>query len=307
MQAISIVDNQLVWVSGHDGQVLRSSDQGNTWTVFEHPMEKKLQFRDIHGMNEENAIIMSSGSGSLSRIYRFQSPDQWQETFRMEDSIGFLDCMDFWDSQRGIAYGDAIDEYPYILTTKNGGISWERVISPTLPIAGAGEGGFAASGTCVETGENGKAWIATGANGNCRFLLTTDYGKSWEAVESPIVKGAAAGNTTISMTGKMGFAAGGDLSLSDQYTDNCAYTQDGGLTWKLTNKPITKGAFYGSALSDEKDQYFAFVCGPNGIDYTTDFEDKWKNLDTLNYWAVAFKGNIGFAAGTNGKILKISL
>lgn len=307
LQAISIVDESTVWMSGHEASFIRTKDGGVSWELYQHPTGDTLQFRDIHAFSEEKAILMSAGPGPLSRIFTFKAPDQWQENFVMLDSLGFLDCIDFWDDQRGIAYGDAIDSYPYILLTTDGGESWQRSDTTKMPKAGLGEGGFAASGTCVTTGANGRAWIATGAGGNARFLLTSDFGKSWEVVKSPIVKGDAAGHTSVSFEGNQGFAVGGDLLNTDGYTDNCLISNDGGASWQLTSPPETKGAFYGCSLAQVGEGYFAFSCGPNGLDYTGDLGKTWHTLDTLNYWAVSFDKQIGYACGTEGKILKISL
>ncbi len=69
---------------------------------------------------------MSAGPGSLSRIFEVRDGREWREHFVIPDSLGFLDCLDFWDDQRGIAFGDAIDSYPYILLTSDGGRNWAR-------------------------------------------------------------------------------------------------------------------------------------------------------------------------------------
>lgn len=307
LQAISIVDDNNAWLSGHQATFVRTKDGGQSWESFAHPTGDTLQFRDIHAINDEKVVLMSAGPGPLSRIFTFQAPDSWEENFVMQDSLGFLDCIDFWDAQRGIAYGDAIDDYPYILLTTDGGQSWQRADSTNMPKAGKGEGGFAASGTCVTTGENGKAWIATGAGGNSRILITEDYGKTWKVNPSPIIAGDAAGNTSISMSGNQGFVTGGDLLIADDYTNNCAFTSNGGNTWTLSNRPQTKGAFYGGAFTEVDGQLFAFACGPKGLDYSQDLGQSWQTLDTLNYWAVSMKGTKGYAAGTDGKILRISL
>ncbi len=307
MQAISIVDDQTIWISGHSGSFMRSLSGGESWELFTHPTGDTLQFRDVYGFDSGKAILMSAGPGSLSRIFTFTAPDQWTENFVMEDSLGFLDCIDFWDDQRGIAYGDAIDKYPYILLTSDGGQTWMRADSANMPQAGKGEGGFAASGTCVTTAENGKAWIATGAGGNCRFLVTENYGRSWSETNSPLITGEAAGNTSVSFAGEVGVVTGGDLLKPSEYTDNTAFSRDGGITWKLGRQPQTVGAFYGSAITKVGDHIFAFACGPKGLDYTSDLGQTWTNLDTLNYWALSMEGNIGYASGTNGKILRISL
>ena len=305
LQAISIVDETTVWISGHQGSFVRSADAGKSWELFQHPTGDTLQFRDIHAFSESKVILMSAGPGALSRMFTFVAPDSWEENFVMADPLGFLDCIDFWDDQNGIAYGDAIDNYPYILLTSDGGQSWKRADTTQMPFAGKGEGGFAASGTCVTTGEDGKAWIATGAGGSARIILTEDYGKTWNAIESPLVKGDAAGNTSISMIGNVGLVTGGDLTKPEEYSDNCAFTFDSGNQWSLASQPKTKGAFYGGALARAGDDYFAFVCGPKGIDYSSNFGESWENLDTLNYWAVSFAGKVGYASGTGGKISKI--
>ncbi|GAB4238363.1 MAG: oxidoreductase [Ekhidna sp.] len=307
LQAISIVDENTTWISGHDATFIRTTNGGESWTPFKHPTGDTLQFRDVHAFNADKVVLMSAGPGPLSRIFIFTAPNQWEENFVMQDSLGFLDCIDFWDDQRGIAYGDAIDNYPYILLTSDGGETWNRADSTNMPKAGEGEGGFAASGTCVTTGENGKAWIATGAGGNARFLITEDYGMSWKSVTSPLIKGEAAGNTSVSFSGNIGVVTGGDLTVTNDYTDNCAFSTDGGESWKLAGQPRTKGAFYGSTITTVNNTIFAFACGPNGIDYTSDFGNTWTTLDTLNYWAVSMKGKTGYASGMSGEILKISL
>lgn len=307
LQAISIVDNQTVWISGHDASFMRSTDGGETWKLFKHPTGDSLQFRDIHAFDANKVALMSAGPGPLSRIFTFSNDSIWEENFVMQDSLGFLDSIDFWDSINGIAYGDAIDEYPYILLTSDGGKSWNRAPFDNMPKAGEGEGGFAASGTCVTVGENGIAWVATGASGNSRVLITQDYGLSWEAIESPIIKGEAAGNTSVSFIGNNGFLTGGDITKQDIYTNNCAFSNDGGKTWTLTERPQTTGAFYGGAIGQSGEDIIAFACGPKGLDFTSNLGQTWANLDTLDYWAVALKGNVGFVSGRNGAVLKITL
>ena len=70
------------------------------------------------------------------------------------------------------------------------GHSWSRIDPSILPESSyEGEGGFASSGSCIATFEEGIAWIGTGSNGNARILKTTDYGNSWEAFDTPIIKG----------------------------------------------------------------------------------------------------------------------
>lgn len=306
LQAISIVDEKVVWISGHNGSLLRSIDGGQTWELYQHPTGDTLQFRDVYAFDAKSVILMSAGTGPASRIFTFKE-NVWHENYVMQDSMGFLDCIDFWDDMRGIAYGDAVDKHPFILLTVDGGSSWHRAPTDNMPVAGDGEGGFAASGTCVTTEAGGKAWVATGANGHCRILITEDYGQSWQSVESPLVRGAAAGNTAVSFVGEVGFATGGDLAQPQAYTDNCAFSEDGGATWSLAARPQTKGAFYGGALTSVSDEILTFACGPNGLDYSSDLGHTWETISKENYWAVSFVGKRGYACGKNGRILKIEI
>ncbi len=309
LQAISIVDENTVWMSGHEATFVRTMDGGVSWDVFQHPTGDTLQFRDVHAFNSSKIVLMSAGPGSLSRIFTVDDGVRWQENFVMQDSLGFLDCIDFWDEKNGIAFGDTIDDFPFILLTTNGGKTWNRAPFDQMPKAGEGEGGFAASGTCVTTGADGFAWIATGASGNARILITKDYGLSWESVESPMIVGEAAGHTSIDFVdNETGFITGGDLAISNDYTNNCAFSADGGKNWSLTEQPVTKGAFYGGSTIQVGDQNFTFVCGPNGLDYSSDMGQTWAQLDSSNYWAVNMhKSGIGWASGKDGRVTMVNL
>ncbi len=307
MQAISIVDENTAWISGHQATFIRTLDGGMSWKAFAYDKIDSLQFRDIHAFDEQNAVLMSAGPGFMSRIFLVNIDTGFTETYVMPHEEGFLNTIEFWDDQNGLAFGDSFGGQLFVLKTTDGGKSWNRIDPSLLPPAGEGEGGFAASGTCASLQPDGKAWIGTGAGGNARVLYTADFGQSWEEFASPIVKGPAAGIASIRMmTEQKGLTAGGDLSITDKYTDNIALTNDGGKTWTLTNHPQTTGAFYGSDLIQWDNEEIMILSGPKGIDYSLDLGETFTTLDTLNYWAVDLHpSGFGFASGTDGKVIKI--
>ncbi|MEM7548275.1 MAG: hypothetical protein AAF363_01275 [Bacteroidota bacterium] len=308
LQAISVLDSNNVWISGHEGTFCKTENGGAQWNCDQVNDFDTLQFRDIHALNLEEIILMSAGEGALSSIFKsFDRGENWERVYQMDHPEGFLDCLNFWDEQRGLAYGDSFDGYPFILTTTDGGQSWVRVSKEHLPEALDDEGGFAASGTCVEVQKGGLAWIGTGAGEFPRILISEDYGKTWSYAKVPIVEGEAAGITSVSfISQKLGTAVGGDLAKNDEYLENTAFTTDGGKTWEKGNQPITKGSFYGSYSFKTEYDTLTFACGPNGIDYSTSLLKNWTNLDTASYWAVSFDGyNTGWATGPNGSIMKI--
>lgn len=310
IQAISILDENNAWVSGHKGTYGRTSNGGKNWDSYVVPNADTLQFRDIHAFSNKEVVLMSAGTGILSQIRKtVDGGKNWKITYLMEYSSGFLNTIEFWDSKNGLAFGDAVNGQLFVLKTTDGGDSWKRIDPSKLPSALGSEGGFAASGTCIAVKGKGKAWIGTGAGERPRVIYTKDYGDSWEEASTPIVSGESAGIASINFWDEEnGFIAGGDLSEPDQYYYNVGFTTNGGNTWSLAEHPVFRGSVYGTGLSKYKDQKLVFLSGPNGIDYSADFGTTWTSMDTTNYWAIKFSDRgVGWATGTDGKILKISI
>jgi hypothetical protein len=59
------------WASGTQGTILRTTDDGTTWQTCTTPPEaEKLDFCGIQAFDANTAIVMSSGKGDLSRLYK---------------------------------------------------------------------------------------------------------------------------------------------------------------------------------------------------------------------------------------------
>ncbi|MGH7553907.1 MAG: WD40/YVTN/BNR-like repeat-containing protein, partial [Longimicrobiales bacterium] len=210
----------------------------------------------------------------------------------------------------GIAISDSFDGHFVMITTANGGATWTPISVDRLPPANEGEGAFASSGTCLVVQGDRTAWVGTGAGGNgSRILRTTDRGQTWTAVQTPIVKGQAAGITTLAFRdARNGAALGGDISQPDSVTNNVALTQDGGLTWTLAARPPFTGAAYGSSWVPRAPSPTLVTVGPKGLGYTVDEARSWVALDTLNHWGVSFAApDRGWAVGPNGRITRLRL
>jgi len=309
LQAVSAVDENVVWVSGHGGTWARTLDGGATWTA--HVMEgaDTLQFRDVHALDADRAWLLSAGSGELSRIYRtLDGGETWEMQFLNPEPDGFYDCLEFRDAKHGIVYGDAVDGELRILRTRDGGSTWEYTRSLDIPPALAGEGGFAASGTCVALGPGGRAWIGTGGADTARVLATLDEGRTWTAVPAPLPAGETAGIFTIAFRDSLhGVILGGDLSRPDEHTDNVAITSDGGASWNLAGRPVLAGAVYGAAYVSGAPTPTLVAVGPHGADWSADEGATWSHADTVAYWGLDIASPAaGWLVGPEGRIAHIS-
>lgn len=298
------LNDSIVWASGTNATILKSENAGESWKKFTYEEADSLQFRDIHPISDKEAIVLSSGEGKASQIFYFHEESGWQKTFQMKAEDGFLDAVQLWGNGQGLAYGDAVDSLAYILKTTDFGKSWMRI--PTTPVAGEGEGGFASSGSNITLADDGQAWIGTGAGGSARVLYTADYGRSWTAYDTPMIKGDAAGITAIKfMKGNL-WIVGGDLGISDQLLDNIYYSDDKGYGWKLLEGHQTKGSFYGMAIAQYQENNLLIACGPNGAELYLAGQNAWKTISDKNLWTATFIDNqTALIAGKEGVILKV--
>jgi hypothetical protein len=93
LRGIDNVGGGVAWASGTDGTILRTEDAGFVWQVCAKPPGgEHLDFRAIQAFDNNTAIIMSSGKGDLSRLYKTTDGCQsWTLLFTNPDPDGFWD------------------------------------------------------------------------------------------------------------------------------------------------------------------------------------------------------------------------
>lgn len=310
LQAVSAVDDTVVWVSGHGGTYVRTTDGGRSWHAAVVPGADSLQFRDVHAVDARTAYLLSAGPGDLSRIYKTTDGGRsWVLQFRNDEPRAFFDCLAFWDAQHGVAFSDAVDARFLVITTSDGGAHWERVPAADLPAALPGEGSFAASGTCVVTQPGGLGWIGTGNAATARVLRTADGGRSWSAAPTPIAAGEGAGIASVAFRdAENGVAMGGNIGRPAETRDHVAVTRDGGRSWTLAGRPRLEGPIYGGAYAPGTPAPVLVAVGPGGADYSLDDGVSWTGLDTLRYWGIGFASpSAGWVVGPGGRITRVRL
>ena len=311
LQAISPVNDSIVWVTGHAGVILRTENGGHTWERLAAPGGDSLQFRDAYAVSADTAYVLSAGPGPLSRIYRTtDGAATWQRQFINRDSSAFYDCFGFWDARTGIVVSDAVGGHLVLRATSDGGASWDPLPAAATPAAQPGEGAFAASGTCLVVGSPRLAWVGTGAGGEGKVYRSTDGGRTWTVTRIPLSHGSpSAGVITLAFRDALhGTALGGDIGAPEGSGANVALTTDGGRTWTPGGRPPFAGPVYGSAYVPTSQPALLVAVGPKGLATSRDDGRSWALLSRENYWAVAFAGpGVGWAVGAHGKISRLDL
>lgn len=309
LQAVSAPSERVVWVSGHQAAVLRTEDGGATWQPLTVPgaAADSLEFRDVYAVDADTAWLLAAGPGTRSRIYKTTNGGgNWALQFVNHDSSAFYDCFDFWDARRGVALSDGVGGRLLIRRTSDGGAHWDLPPADSLPLAQKGEGGFAASGTCVITLAGHFAWIGTGAADSARVLRSEDGGRTWRAATTPVAAGNFAGIAAVAFRDTLhGMVLGGKLGSPAEFSDNVAVTDDGGRSWRLAGRPGFSGAVYGAAVVPGRPGGVVAV-GPRGLAHSGDDGMTWTTLDTLPYWSVGFASRrLGWAVGPAGRVTRI--
>lgn len=309
LRGVSAVNSRVAWASGSASTVLRTEDGGASWKKITVAADK-LDFRDIDGMDEKIAYVLSIGNADASRIYKtMDGGATWTLQFRNEDPKAFLDAMSFWDADHGVVIGDSIDRQFYILTTSDGGRHWARVPPNTLPPAQDNEGAFAASGTNIAVHGRKYAWIGLGAAGHARVLRTTDGGRNWKVFETPIKANQSSGIFSIAFRDdRHGVVVGGDYQKENEAVENLAITSDGGETWKLVNGL----SGFRSVVAYVPGTRTLVAIGPAGSDYSVNDGQTWipikgPGFDTFSFARrVARSEKVGWAAGARGTIGRLN-
>ena len=303
LRGLSIVSSRVVWASGTHGTYLRTTDFGRTWIPAQVPGAESLDFRDVEAFSADLAYLLSIGSGEQSRIYKTSDAGKhWDLQFTNHEPKGFLDCMAFWDQQREIAVGDPVNGKFQLLTTDDGGQHWTYINPESLPPAKAGEGAFAASGTCITTHGKSNVWFVTGGS-TSRVFRSTDSGKSWSVSDTPVMHGPASeGIFSIAFRdAKHGVIAGGDYKEPEKGGANLAKTNDGGKTWKPAR--LSQEKFFSAIAYVRESQGWVFAGGSSALAFSKNELRSWKEFlpgkvnaissDKFgNIWAVGPDGNV---------------
>jgi photosystem II stability/assembly factor-like uncharacterized protein len=240
----------VAWASGNNGTVLRTEDGGYLWqTCNLPPGAEKLDFRGIQAFDENTAIVMSSGKGDLSRIYKTTDGCQtWKLLFTNPDKEGFWDSV-YANASEILVLGDSVADKIKLWninedSPKDIQIAYEasrlRAEPHESSFAASNSNLIAANREIVDKGWGYEKWWASGTQDHSYVTLIRVEKTACEPclleakkIEVPLTqKSSSAGIFSIGL-GKDSVivAVGGDYKAPDQSTKTAAYSLDHGLTW----------------------------------------------------------------------------
>lgn len=305
LRGLSVVNDEVIWVSGSNGTVGRSVNAGKTWLWMQLKGFEKREFRDIEAFDSVNAVIMAIGEPGV--ILRTNDGGiNWKQVYTDTTKGVFMDAMDFVSDSMGVLVGDPINGKLYMLLTSDGGKTWndlEKLTPLKKPNLADGEAFFASSGTNVKLLYNRIAkrydfLYVTGGKKSRFFVDGLDY-------EIPVVQGLeSTGANSIDVTPNYeGVIVGGDFNAKDNSNQNCVlFNMKKGFQYSVPQTP-PKG--YKSCVI-YLNRKILVTCGTSGVDISKDGGKNWKQVSTAPYHVVqkAKYGDAVFLAGSNGRVAR---
>jgi photosystem II stability/assembly factor-like uncharacterized protein len=302
IRGLSVVNDNVIWVSGSSGMVGKSSNGGKNWKWMTVKGFEKTEFRDIEAFDANTAIIM----GIAEPAYILKTKDggeTWKVVFENKTKGMFLDAMDFLNNGQGMVVGDPVGNKVFLAETDDGGDTWKEW-KEKLPVADSGEAFFAASGTNIRLFNDKQFFLVSG--GTKSRLITND-----NIFDIPIIQGQeTTGANSIDVYdlekkkgSKRMIVVGGDFKADSSSEKNCFFTVDGGKTWKA---PTVPPHGYRSCV-EYLSKVDLLTCGLNGVDYSANGGKTWQwiSKEGFNVCRIAKLGTSIYLAGNNGKIGKI--
>lgn len=336
LRGIDNVGGGVAWASGTNGTVLRTEDGGYLWQACAVPPgAEHLDFRGVQAFDANTAIVMSSGKGDLSRLYKTTDGCQtWKLVFTNPYPDGFWDAIRFADSLHGFLFGDPIavrgtSESRYELEqTFDGGESWvlwEQKISELK--ASEGSCAFAASNSALFLEDRFDASVALGCQGGSGILLAENSGpgfcdcnpmppeKEWFnrlivslIPSAPFPMEESGGIFSIARNGDVLIAVGGDYRQPESGSQSAAI-----LRYRHWVVPTTQPHGYRSAVAYDAATKTWITVGPNGTDISVDDGKNWRALhpdpalheapDADRDWNAL---SLPFVVGPHGRIGKLN-
>lgn len=308
LRGMSVPTETVVWVSGSNGTIGKSTDAGKTWRWIIVSGYEKRDFRDIEAFDSSTAIIMAIDNPAYI-LKTTDGGETWKKVFEKSMNGIFLDAMDFKNDKEGICIGDPLavgtdgKKFFYVLRTYDGGNTWLETPANQLAPAMEGEAIFSASGTNISFLDHPDFEYAFVTGGMVSNLILIGRDRiPTKVVNIPILQKKESAGTFSMATDrrKKFYCIGGDYKMPKDDLNNFCFSINNGAAWKAPAKERPSG--YRSCIRIIKNKTMV-ACGTSGVDFAKNAHKQWKNISTESFnVCMVSKGGKVYLAGEKGKI-----
>jgi len=341
LRGIYSVDGTVAWASGTEGTVLKTTDGGAHWQKCAVPDGAKdgatLDFRGVQAFEANTAIVMSSGKGKLSRLYKTTNGCKtWKRIFVNPDKDGFWDAIHFEQRHQnppgekvsgwldGWLLGDPVDGKFSLFHTADSGKNWFRQKNAALRADPSKQGAFAASNSSLMADYGSPLFGSGGSGGATLYSITqtticvddcssdtNPNGKEDKWLLQPVPigrKNESSGIFSIAARSQprphyrddyVLVAVGGDYSHPNDESSTAAFKLDFDKPWTASATPPHG---YRSTVQWSESEKLWITAGTNGSDLSRDDGKTWQPLDNGNWNALS----LPFIVGPKGRIARLN-
>jgi len=302
-RGLSVVNDNVLWVSGSKGTVGKSLDGGRSFTWLHPSGFEKRDFRDIEAFDANMAIAMAVDSPAII-IKTTDGGSTWKTVYERHLPGIFLDAMSFKNNKRGVCVGDPINLRFWLIETNDGGDTWQEFPQPVRPPADSGEACFASSGTNIQFIEDDPRFeygFVTGGSISKLFMMGKTRNMPNAIIRLNINHELeSTGANSWAVNGKKYVVLGGDFKDYKMEMFNSTYSMDGGKRWQSPGYPP---AGYKSCVI-WKDGKNLIATGLAGTDISIKGPKDWQHISDIQFHVVqkAKQGTAIFLAGGGGRI-----
>jgi photosystem II stability/assembly factor-like uncharacterized protein len=325
LHSLHAVSESTAWIGGADGTVLRTRDGGSNWQPCAIPKGgERLDFTAIQGLDENTAIVMSTGKGGLSRLYKTVDGCQtWKLVFTNPDTGGSFRALHRMTDKQAYLLGDPVDGKFSAFYSSDSGDSWLATDDPGLDA----DKGAIANASLMSVGP----FLLFGVHGPTSPQLYQTYSKcdpgaqssdgcsvAWAKTEIPLSTGgpdsdgfAVAAHASLNMrTGNVETILVA-VGTSPTGAGSAMVSRDSGKTWKPAR---TSPGGSRTALAYYSLAGLWIAVGPTGTDTSSDDGQTWHPLssapgtpatakETAPNWSVL---SLPFVVGDRGQTGKLN-
>ena len=291
IRGLSVVDDNVAWISGSKGYIAITTDGGKTWNWQQVKGFEKADFATLKHFPLKKPLIMSSGTPALI-LKTTDGGANWQVKYKNTDTAYFLDAMDFADKQHGYVLGDPINNKFVLLETKDGGENFENRLKIHQTLCRARRH-LAASGTCLRVDVDGMTIVTGGTHSrDLSWVQNINTVDEWDYIDLPFSnKKSSEGIFSYAHNDKATVYVGGDYANDKRTDSTAAYWQsDGSHIGGPAHLSKIPPAGFQSCVEYLSDETFLST-GTPGSNITTDGGKTWSKIDDTKPTMYAAKPN----------------